>query len=117
MAARRPPLDLEAVELLVRGSMHRAGAEILSRLLSSSSPPASQTPCACGHSPRYHYTRPKQLLTAVGPVRFERGYYLCPHCHQSQYPRDRELDVEGLFTPTPTTSLHPPPAAAFLWRL
>lgn len=89
-------LDLEAVELLVRGSMHRAGAEILGRLLSSASAPAGQTPCACGHSAHYHDTRPKQLLTAVGPVRFERGYYVCPHCHQGQSPRDRELDVEGV---------------------
>ena len=88
--------DLEAVELLVRGSMHRAGAEILGRLLSRPSPPASQTPCACGHSAHYHDTRPKQLLTALGPVRFERGYYVCPHCHQGQSPRDRELDVEGM---------------------
>jgi hypothetical protein len=89
-------LDLEAVELLVRGSMHRAGAEILGRLLSSPSPPASQTPCGCGHLAQYHDTRPKQLLTAVGPVRFERGYYVCPHCRQGQSPRDRELDVEGM---------------------
>jgi hypothetical protein len=36
------------------------------------------------------------LLTALGPVRFERGYYVCPHCHQGHSPRDRELDVEGL---------------------
>lgn len=89
-------LDLEAVELLVRGSMHRAGAELLGRLLSSPSPPASQTPCACGHSAHYHDTRPKQLLTAVGPVRVQRGYYICPHCRQGQSPRDRELDVEGM---------------------
>jgi hypothetical protein len=32
----------------------------------------------------------------VGPVRFERGYYVCPHCHQGQCPRDRELDVESV---------------------
>ena len=35
------------------------------------------------------------MLTALGPVRFERGYYVCPHCHQGQSPRDRELEVEG----------------------
>lgn len=95
-ARKTGSLDLEAVELLVRGSMHRAGAELLGRLLSTSSPPASQTPCACGHAARYHDMRPKQLLTAVGPVQFERGYYVCPHCHQGQSPRDQELDVEGV---------------------
>jgi hypothetical protein len=89
-------VDLEAVEMLVRGSMHRAGAEILGRLLSQASGESSLTPCAWGHAAHYHDTRPKQLLTALGPVRFQRGYYLCPHCHQGHSPRDRELDVEGV---------------------
>jgi hypothetical protein len=89
-------VDLEAVEMLVRGSMHRAGAEILGRLLSQGSGESSQTPCACGHAAHYHDTRPKQLLTALGPVRFQRSYYVCPHCHQGHSPRDRELDVEGV---------------------
>jgi hypothetical protein len=90
-------VDLEAVEMLVRGSMHRAGAEILGRRLSQASGESSQTPCACGHAAHYHDTRPKQLLTALGPVRFQRGYYyVCPHCHQGHSPRDRELDVEGV---------------------
>jgi hypothetical protein len=89
-------VDLEAVEMLVRGSMHRAGAEILGRLLSQASEESSLTPCACGYAAHYHDTRPKQLLTALGPVRFQRGYYICPHCHQGHSPRDRELDVEGV---------------------
>ena len=82
--------------MLVRGSMHRAGAEILGRLLSQGSGESSLTPCACGHAAHYHDSRPKQLLTALGPVRFQRSYYVCPHCHQGQSPRDRELDVEGV---------------------
>jgi hypothetical protein len=81
--------------MLVRGSMHRAGAEILGRLLSPDSGESCQTPCACGQAAHYHDRRPKQLLTALGPVRFQRGYYICPHCHQGQSPRDRELDVAG----------------------
>jgi len=82
--------------MLVRGSMHRAGAEILNHLLSSPSPELRQTPCTCGHTAQYHDTRPKQLLTALGPVQFQRSYYLCPHCHQGQSPRDGELDVSGV---------------------
>jgi hypothetical protein len=31
----------------------------------------------------------------LGPVEFQRGYFVCPHCHRGQSPRDRELDVEG----------------------
>jgi len=82
--------------MLVRGSMHHAGAEILGRLLSAGPSEASQTPCPCGHSAHYHDTRPKQLLTALGPVSFQRGYYVCRHCHQGQSPRDRDLDVAGV---------------------
>jgi len=76
--------------------MHRAGAEILGRLLSTRSPEQKQAPCPCGHSAHYHDTRPKQLLTALGPISFQRGYYVCPHCRQGQSPRDRELDVAGI---------------------
>jgi len=89
-------VDLEAIEMLVRGSLHRAGAEILSRLLSQPCGETSQTPCACGQAAQYHDTRPKQLLTVLGPVEFQRGYYVCPTCRQGQSPRDRELDVEGV---------------------
>jgi hypothetical protein len=35
------------------------------------------------------------VLTALGPVEFERDYFVCSHCHRGQSPRDRELDVEG----------------------
>ena len=89
-------VDLEAIEMLVRGSLHRAGAEILSRLLSQPCGETSQTPCACGQAAQYHDTRPKQLLTVLGPLEFQRGYYVCPTCRQGQSPRDRELDVEGV---------------------
>jgi hypothetical protein len=37
--------------------------------------------------------RSKTVLTAVGTVEVSRPYYLCPHCHQGQFPADEELDV------------------------
>ena len=52
-------------------------------------------PCPCGQQARFHQMRPKQLLTALGAITIQRPYYLCPHCHQGQSPRDAELDVEG----------------------
>lgn len=86
--------------MLVRGAMHRAGAGVLSRLLAPASPSPAHSPCACGHAARYHDRRPKQLLTALGRVRYRRAYYVCPHCEQGHSPRDRELDVEGVsFSP------------------
>jgi hypothetical protein len=88
-------LDLESVEWATRVAMHQAGAAVLSQLLSRSEDAAPTVPCGCGHPARYHDRRPKQLLTLVGPVPWERAYYRCPHCHHGQSPRDQELDVVG----------------------
>jgi hypothetical protein len=35
------------------------------------------------------------VLTVVGPVQVSRPYYLCPDCHQGQFPADVELDIEN----------------------
>ena len=96
-AARRKSggLDLEAVEMATRAGLHRAGAGILSALLSESGGHAPRAACGCGAQARYHDQRPKRLLTALGPIQFERAYYVCPHCQKGRSPRDRELDVEG----------------------
>ena len=46
---------------------------------------------------RRHYRelRSKPILTAVGTVKVSRPYYLCPHCHNGQFPADVELDIEN----------------------
>jgi len=88
-------IDLEAVEMLVRDSMHHAGARAMQRLLCMPAPHDHEVPCGCGQQARYHETRPKQILTMLGPVIYDRAYYLCPSCHQGHSPRDRELDVVG----------------------
>ena len=88
-------LDLEAVEMAARAGLHRAGAAMLTVLLSESAGHASQATCPCGAQAHYHDQRPKRLITVLGPGRFERAYYVCPQCQQGQSPRDRELDVEG----------------------
>ena len=92
---RTGQVDLEAAEIAMRGSMHRAGASALRWLLSHLTEHSPTATCSCGQQARYHDTRPKQLLTVVGPVQIERGYYVCPRCHQGQSPRDAELDVVG----------------------
>ena len=81
--------------MATRASLHRAGAVVLRNLLTEGGGPAPPTACRCGAQAHYHDRRPKRLLTALGPVEFERAYYVCPHCHQGHSPRDRELDVEG----------------------
>jgi len=96
-AAQRkgPGLDLQAVEMALRAALHRAGTAALGQLLSRPSAAAERVVCRCGQTAHYHDTRPKQLLTVLGPVQIERAYYRCPHCQQGQAPRDRELDVMG----------------------
>ncbi len=89
-------LDLEAVELAVRSAMHHAGAAALTELLQFPAPAADQRtiPCACGHQAHYRELRSKPVLTAVGPVKVSRPYYLCAHCHAGQFPADVELDIQ-----------------------
>ncbi|HID49974.1 MAG TPA: ISKra4 family transposase [Chromatiales bacterium] len=90
---RSGKLDLEAVEFATREAMHRAGAVVVSKLLSGSEAAEREVSCGCGGRARFHDTRSKQLTTVLGEVRYERAYYLCPRCHHGQSPRDQELDV------------------------
>ena len=96
MADRRKNgrIDLEAVEMLVRQSMHRAGATALSHLLRQDPPESPAIPCACGHSARYKELRSKPVLTVVGPVEYQRPYYICSQCHHAPNPTDAALGVE-----------------------
>lgn len=88
-------LDLEAIELAVRTAMHRAGAAVLTELLRFPAPADSERelPCGCGDKARYRELRSKPVLTAVGPAKVSRPYYLCSRCHTGQYPADVELDI------------------------
>jgi hypothetical protein len=89
--------DLQALEMAVRSAMHQAGAAALSELLQFPIPAADQrtAPCACGQQAHYRELRSKPVLTAVGKVDISRPYYLCSHCHNGQFPADRELDIEN----------------------
>jgi len=53
----------------------------------------SAAPCGCAHNAPFQSVRSRQLLTAGGPVRFDRAYNDCPRWRQGQVPRDRELDI------------------------
>ena len=89
-------VDLEAVEMLVRSGMHRAGAAGLQAMLAVPVPSTSErrVPCACGEQARYQGIRSKPVLTAVGEVKVSRPYYACMHCHRGQFPADAKLDIE-----------------------
>lgn len=79
-----------------RAALHHAGAAALSQLLRFSEPAEQQRslPCSCGRQARYRELRSRRVLTALGAVEITRPWYLCPHCHQGQFPADQELDIE-----------------------
>src|SRR5579864_8299122 len=60
--------DLEAIEMMIRSAMHRAGAAGMTALLQLPAPPAEQrsVACSCGHQAQYQELRSKSVLTAVG---------------------------------------------------
>lgn len=85
---------MEAVEMFVRESMHRTGSAALSQLLNEGPPEQRTIPCSCGHSAHYKELRSKLVLTVVGPVDYQRPYYVCAHCHHAPNPTDAALGVE-----------------------
>ena len=84
--------------MLFRAALHQAGASALTQLLRFDAPDADRhfIPCPCGLQARYRDLRARRILTALGEVELVRPWYLCPHCHQGQFPVDRELDVENV---------------------
>jgi hypothetical protein len=90
-------VDLEAIEMMARSGLHRAGAAGLTALLRVPAPPIPQrtVACSCGEQAHYQELRSKPVLTAVGKVEVTRPYYLCRHCHAGQFPADVELDIEN----------------------
>ncbi|MGH9693256.1 MAG: ISKra4 family transposase [Bryobacteraceae bacterium] len=82
--------------MAMRAAMHKAGASALSQLLRCEPPGAEERelPCPCGQKAYYREMRSRQVLTAVGEVEFPRPWYLCPQCHNGQFPTDAALDIE-----------------------
>jgi hypothetical protein len=76
--------------------MHQAGAVVLSQLLQYEPPGAEdrEIRCPCGGKARYREMRSRRVLTAVGNIGFLRPWYLCPQCHNGQFPADAALDIE-----------------------
>ena len=90
-------MDLEAVEMSFRASLHQAGAAALTQLLRFPEPAAElrNLPCPCGHYANYRELRSRRLLTALGAVELSRPWFLCRHCHHGQFPADAGFDIEG----------------------
>jgi len=82
------------LETALRAALHQAGAASLTQLLTEEPPSERHLPCACGGTADYQELRSKPVLTALGPARMLRPYYLCSACHKGRFPTDQALDVE-----------------------
>lgn len=57
-------------------------------------------PCADGHPHRKAGSRPKHMMTILGPVDIRRLYYYDASCKRGYSPFDKVLDIEGvMFSP------------------
>jgi len=80
-----------------RAALHQAGAAALTQLLQFPEPAADERtiPCPCGGQAHYREVRSRRILTVLGDVELTRPWYLCPRCHNGQFPVDRQLDIEN----------------------
>jgi hypothetical protein len=85
---------LQEKEVATLRAITEVGNELLSGLLQLHETPyvADAVPCHCGGQAGYQRRREGGVQTIVGEVRVKRAYYLCPDCHQGQYPLDEELE-------------------------
>jgi hypothetical protein len=55
--------------------------------------PAATTRCrSCGREANHVGMRAGVLSSDFGLVRYQRAYYVCPHCHRGTSPLDERLD-------------------------
>ena len=90
-------LDLEALELALRSSMHQIGGVLLEKLLNSDEGgyAGTRTKCGQGHLAEFVEYRRKEVLTVLSRVAVQRAYYYCSVCAGGVIPKDQELDIVG----------------------
>ncbi len=99
---RHGHVDMEALEIHIRSSMHSVGSLMLEKLLNSDGGDyrGRTLPCERGHVLEFKEYRDKEVLTVLGPVTVKRAYYYDEGCGEGYCPKDRVLDiVETSFSP------------------
>lgn len=88
-------LDMEAVEIALRRSMHQVGGAFLEKLLNADSQEhaAGQIPCCAGHKASLVDYRTKKVITVLSPIDIKRAYYYCSHCQKGIVPKDLDFDI------------------------
>lgn len=96
-AARARGVDLEALETALRAAVLAAGAKVLEGFLEGigSGRGQGEVVCGCGTPMESRGLRSKEVVTILGPVRYNRSMFRCPACQGTEYPGDEELDIVG----------------------
>ena len=98
----RGQIDFEAIENLLNTAVHQLGCLILEQALNALTLQHVHTSDTCqhGHRARDLGSRPKKILTVLGPVTIRREYFYDAACGKGWCPSDRILDVaDTMFSP------------------
>lgn len=90
-------IDLEALEMCIRSSMHNIGSKMLETLLNTDGGGYKGKSISCnnGHTYEFSEYRKKEVLTVLGAVEINRAYYYNRQCGSGMCPKDKALDIEG----------------------
>ena len=85
------------METAVKGAVLECGAGVIEEFLSSVGVGRrdESVRCKCGHTMKSTGVRAKWIQLLLGKIKFMRNRYQCPHCGETRYPGDEELDVVG----------------------
>ncbi len=54
---------------------------------------SASVPCLCGQPAHYQRRCPATVTTILGPITFQRPYYLCAACGHGRQPLDAQLQL------------------------
>ena len=90
------PSDLYQAETRVFEGLMSVGRTVLTQWLQAQATPTKTVVCSgCGHALSCHRRPSRTLLTTLGEVQCQRGYYYCRACQQSERPVDEALGLDG----------------------
>jgi hypothetical protein len=93
----REKLDLEALEMAIRDTVHKMGCGVLEKVLNGDKGgyEGPRIQVGEGQEARFLGYRDKEVVTVVGRVKIQRAYYYCAESQQGRIPKDEALDMVG----------------------
>ena len=92
-----PKAGAYEIENGLREALRKVGAAFLGELYEAEDRGhvPSEVTCDCGEQAKYLFRRKAKTLSSFGWVDYRRAYYVCPTCHQGNYPLDRRLGLQA----------------------